>query len=78
MKNYSIVEILGDGISAELSASVHATANALPFEVAFRQADLSLENRAKDAFESHRRYSPKQVVDALSAIKSNENNRGFG
>ena len=48
MKNYSIVEILGDGISAELSQSVHQVAEALPFGMEFRQADLSLENRRRD------------------------------
>ena len=48
MKHYSIVEILGDGISSELSDSVHQIARALPFEVNFRQVDLSLEHRRKD------------------------------
>ncbi len=54
MKHYSIVEILGDGISPELSESVHAVAAALPFRVDFRAVDLSLENRRKreqEAFE---------------------------
>ncbi|MFT6042526.1 MAG: isocitrate dehydrogenase (NAD+), partial [Gammaproteobacteria bacterium] len=45
MKKYSIVEMLGDGISAELSASVHAVAGALPFGIEFDQADISLETR---------------------------------
>ena len=45
MKKYSIVEMLGDGISAELSESVHAVAGALPFAIEFDQADISLENR---------------------------------
>ena len=47
MKSYSIVEILGDGISPELSESVHALATALPFRVEFRPVDLSLENRTR-------------------------------
>ena len=47
MKHYSIVEILGDGISPELSASVHRIAESLPFAVEFRQVDLSLENRRR-------------------------------
>ncbi len=47
MKKYAIVELLGDGISAELSRSVHEIADALPFEVSFRELDLSLENRRK-------------------------------
>ena len=46
MKTYRIVELLGDGISAELSRSVHAVASALPFELEFRAVDLSVENRA--------------------------------
>jgi len=47
MKHYSIVEILGDGISPELSASVHAIAAVLPFRVDFRAIDLSLEQRTQ-------------------------------
>jgi len=47
MKTYSIVEILGDGISPELSESVHSVAAALPFRVEFRAVDLSLANRTK-------------------------------
>jgi len=47
MTSYSVVEILGDGISPELSESVHAVAEALPFQVAFQQVDLSLENRRR-------------------------------
>jgi isocitrate/isopropylmalate dehydrogenase len=53
MKQYSIVEILGDGISAELSASVHAASRALPFQVDFRTVDLSLESRAKRKQEAY-------------------------
>lgn len=45
MKTYTIVELLGDGISGELSRSVHALAGALPFRVEFVQVDLSLPNR---------------------------------
>ncbi len=47
MKTYRIVELLGDGISAELSRSVHAVAAALPFEVEFHAVDLSVENRVE-------------------------------
>lgn len=42
-----IVEILGDGISAELSASVHTVARALPAELRFHPVDLSRENRER-------------------------------
>lgn len=45
MKNYSIVEMLGDGISAELSESIHTLAAALPFGIEFDPVDISLENR---------------------------------
>lgn len=42
---YDVVEILGDGISAELSASVHKVANALPVTIQFHPVDLSRKNR---------------------------------
>lgn len=45
MKRIPIVEFLGDGISAELSESVHTIAESLPFEIDFRQVDLSLASR---------------------------------
>jgi len=48
MKKYSVAELLGDGISAELSESIHQVTACLPFEIDFRQVDLSLENRARD------------------------------
>ncbi len=47
MKTYPIVELLGDGISAELSSSVHRAAKALPFRLEFHSADLSEENRRR-------------------------------
>jgi isocitrate dehydrogenase (NAD+) len=53
MKQHSIVEILGDGISPELSESVHAIVPALPFRVDFRQVDLSLANRTRRKAESY-------------------------
>jgi len=42
---YDVVEILGDGISAELSASVHKVADALPVTIQFHPVDLSRKNR---------------------------------
>lgn len=42
---YSIVELHGDGIARELSHSVHAVAEALPFSLDFVPVDLSDENR---------------------------------
>ncbi|MGH7152016.1 MAG: isocitrate/isopropylmalate family dehydrogenase [Planctomycetota bacterium] len=47
MKTYPIVELLGDGISPELSSSVHRTARALPFRLEFESLDLSEENRRR-------------------------------
>lgn len=44
-----VAELLGDGISAELSQSVHQVAAALPIRVQFHAVDLSLEARRKDA-----------------------------
>lgn len=42
---HDVVEILGDGISAELSASVHQVADALPVAIRFHAVDLSRESR---------------------------------
>ena len=53
MKRISIVEFLGDGISSELSESVHTVAASLPFQVEFQAVDLSLENRKKRGADLH-------------------------
>lgn len=45
MAKHRVVEILGDGISAELSQSLHDVTEVLPFDVDFIPVDLSLENR---------------------------------
>jgi isocitrate dehydrogenase (NAD+) len=45
MKNYRVVELLGDGISAELSKSVHTVAESLPCRLEFIRVDLSDANR---------------------------------
>jgi isocitrate dehydrogenase (NAD+) len=47
MSHHRVAELLGDGISAELSTSVHALAEALPFELEFVPVDLSHENRER-------------------------------
>ncbi len=47
MSHHKVAELLGDGISAELSASVHAVAEALPFTLEFVPVDLSHENRER-------------------------------
>ncbi len=44
-----VAEFLGDGISPELSASVHRVAEALPLRVQFHPVDLTLPSRQKDA-----------------------------
>jgi len=45
MNTYRVVELLGDGISTELSESVKTIAELLPFELEFLPVDLSLETR---------------------------------
>jgi len=50
MKSYRIVELLGDGISAELSKSVHSLAASLPCKIEFVPVDLSEENRKKRGY----------------------------
>ncbi len=47
MADHVVAELLGDGISAELSESVHAVAAALPFTIEFVPVDLSLVARAR-------------------------------
>jgi isocitrate dehydrogenase (NAD+) len=47
MSHHRVAELLGDGISAELSASVHAIAEVLPFGLEFVPIDLSHENRER-------------------------------
>ena len=47
MSHHKVAELLGDGISSELSASVHAVAEALPFTLEFLPVDLSHENRER-------------------------------
>jgi len=47
MKTYKIVELLGDGISAELSRSVHALAAVLPAKLEFTPVDLSEPSRLR-------------------------------
>lgn len=47
MKTYRVVELHGDGISPELSRSVHTLAASLPCRLEFLPIDLSDENRRK-------------------------------
>jgi isocitrate dehydrogenase (NAD+) len=57
-----VAEFHGDGISAELSASVHQVAAALPLQVEFHGVDLTLETRRRDAEASYQK--------ALEAIRA--------
>ncbi|MEX0714496.1 MAG: isocitrate/isopropylmalate family dehydrogenase [Pirellulales bacterium] len=43
--NYTITELLGDGIAAELAAAVRTLASRLPVRLEFESIDLSLPNR---------------------------------
>ena len=45
MSQHTIVELLGDGISPELSESVHTIADAIPTDISFHPIDLSQPNR---------------------------------
>jgi isocitrate dehydrogenase (NAD+) len=47
MRTYRVVELHGDGISAELSRSVHRLARELPCRLEFEPVDLSVESRAR-------------------------------
>ncbi|TAH36845.1 MAG: isocitrate dehydrogenase [Planctomycetota bacterium] len=60
-KVLEVAEFHGDGISHELSRSVHAVAAALPLELRFHPVDLSLERRRHDAEGAYR--------DAEAAIR---------
>ena len=42
---YPVTELLGDGIGAELSRSIHTLADALPIRLEFRPVDLTLASR---------------------------------
>ncbi|MDA1264492.1 MAG: isocitrate/isopropylmalate family dehydrogenase [Planctomycetota bacterium] len=61
MTTYPIIELLGDGISAELSQSVRTIADALPFTLEFQAVDLSDEAR--------KRGGDKVYQSAVNAIK---------
>lgn len=50
MKTYRVVELLGDGISTELSQSVHTLASQLPCRLEFLPFDLSEGTRARRGF----------------------------
>ena len=64
MTRYQVAELLGDGISAELSQSVHAVAEGLPFGIDFHPIDLSLANRDKRGDAVY-----DEAVEALERLK---------
>ena len=47
MNTYQVVELLGDGISSELSTSIHRLSEALPCKLEFIPVDLSDEERIR-------------------------------
>ncbi|MFT7670250.1 MAG: isocitrate dehydrogenase (NAD+) [Planctomycetota bacterium] len=66
MKSYKIVELLGDGISAELSTSVHRIAESLPFKLEFVPVDLSEEAREKGGVEMYDKVVSKMKEHKIS------------
>ncbi len=68
MKTTEVVELLGDGISGELSESVHAVAESLPFRVRFAAIDLSVENREREGASLYE-HAIREMQRLRSAIK---------
>lgn len=60
MKPVEIIELLGDGIGAELYESLHAVSDVMPVDVHYVPFDLSLENR-----QSGGRFLFDQVAEAM-------------
>lgn len=75
--NYTVTELLGDGIAAELAAAVRIVCAALPIELHFESIDLSLPNREKrgmsvydEAVESMRRNRFSLKYPTITARES--------
>lgn len=66
---YDVVEILGDGISTELSASVHKVAQALPVSIQFHPVDLSRKSRETQGSELLYQQTEALVRTHHTAIK---------
>jgi isocitrate dehydrogenase (NAD+) len=64
MGAYTVTELLGDGIGAELVQAVHSLAAALPLDLKFVPVDLSLENR--------RLRKATVYDDAVDSIRANK------
>jgi len=68
MPHHRVAELLGDGISAELSASVHTIAAVLPFELEFVPVDLSHEYRDRHGLAAYDE-AVRVVLDLGTALK---------
>jgi isocitrate dehydrogenase (NAD+) len=66
MATYAITELLGDGISAELSESIHRVIEALPVRLEVEQVDLGLEARRKDPAGAYDRALASMLRTAAS------------
>ena len=66
MQSYKITELLGDGISVELSKSIHTVISALPISLDIEQIDLSLEARRKDAKGSYDKALASMIKTAAA------------
>ncbi|MBI3820669.1 MAG: isocitrate dehydrogenase [Planctomycetes bacterium] len=66
---YEIAELLGDGISAELSAAVHNVAAALPFTLRFHQVDLSRARRDAHGAETQYGDAEERIRQFRCAMK---------
>jgi len=66
MNSYKITELMGDGISAELSKSLHTAISALPVKLEIEQVDLSLEAREKGAKECYDRAHASMLKTAAT------------
>lgn len=64
MKTIEIIELLGDGIGAELYDSLHAVSDVLPLDLQYVPFDLSLENRQTGG-----RFLFDQVVEAMQETR---------
>lgn len=66
---YELVELLGDGISAELSTAVHSVASALPISLNFHPVDLSRSNREATGAEHLYQEAETKIRQFHVAIK---------
>ncbi|HKD99896.1 MAG TPA: isocitrate/isopropylmalate family dehydrogenase [Planctomycetota bacterium] len=67
--SHTVVELLGDGISPELSASVHRVVDALALPIAFEPIDLSRRSRESRGSEPLYAEAVAQIRRRRAAIK---------